>query len=97
MTMLGMAKKAGALLVGQKACEEAIVSGKAKLILLAKDAGRSTRRNFLHLSKKHEVELFEIADKQALGKPIGFQKAAVIAVTDFNWTKTLKESLNLGV
>ncbi len=35
-------------------------------------------------------------DKKSLGTLVGYKEAAIIAVTDVNWSERLKKSLNSG-
>ena len=46
MNLLGLCKKAGKTGSGEFQCEEAIRSGRARLVLLAADASENTRKRF---------------------------------------------------
>lgn len=91
--IFGLARRSRALLVGTKACEEALEMKTAKLIIIAKDAGNSTRRNFYHLAKKNNVEIIDIYSKKNLGQLVGFREAAVLVVIDSNFCEVLREAL----
>lgn len=94
--MLGLVRRSGALLIGQKACEEAILGNRVKLLILANDAGHATKRNFLHLAEKFAIDVIQCQDKKSLGTLIGYKEAAIIAITDVSWSERLKKSLNSG-
>lgn len=96
MSMLGIARKSGALLIGSKAAEEAIVSNRARLIILCADAGNSTKRNFRRLAEKCQVELVLFPSKIQLGKLIGVKEAAVVVLTEDSFAGRVKELINSG-
>lgn len=96
MSVLGIARKSGALLVGSKAAEEAIFRKKAKLIVLCDDAGNSTKRNFKHLAEKNNVEIISFPSKKGLGSLVGFAEASVIVLTNDNFVDSVKKLINSG-
>ncbi|MDD2430302.1 MAG: ribosomal L7Ae/L30e/S12e/Gadd45 family protein [Firmicutes bacterium] len=96
MSLLGIARKSGDLLIGSKASEEAILRRKAKLIILSEDAGNSTKRNFSHLAQKFQIEIMSFPSKESLGALIGFKEAAVIVLTNEDFVESVKKLINSG-
>ncbi len=96
MTILGLARRSGKIVVGCKACEESIKRQTAKLIIVAEDAGNSTKRNFWHLANKHHVKILDFKNKKSLGELVGFREAAVLVVTDTNFAQTIGELYKSG-
>ncbi len=96
MTMLGLARRSGKIVVGSKACEETIKQQRAKLIIIADDAGSSTKRNFKHLASKYGIKILNCQDKKSLGQLIGFREIAVLVVTEANFARIISESLKSG-
>ena len=80
--MLGFAQKAGKLASGELAVEQAVRSGKAKLILVAADASDNTRKNYLDMAKFYKIACQETLSKDQFGKAIGKPPRAALAVTD---------------
>ena len=84
LALLGLARRAGKLAIGEAAAAQAAADHKAKLILLACDAGEHTRRHMLALAtrKRPVAELSQ--DKAALGESVGFGPCAAVAVLDLD-------------
>lgn len=82
LTFLGLAKRAGKLSAGEDAVESALSAGKARLLILASDAGENTVRRAEHRSQAKLPILYLDADKAALGQALGWKDCAVAAVTD---------------
>ena len=80
--MLGIAAKAGALSSGAFAAEQAVRSGRAWLLIVAADASEQTRRNYEGLCRGCGVEMAVCGDKERLGRAIGKDERAAIAVTN---------------
>lgn len=72
---------------------EALHRGKAHLIVLAGDAGRSTARNLTHLAQAANCPVATVSTKSELGRALGLGPTAVIAILDINLTKGLRLAL----
>ena len=71
-SMLGIAKRAGALTLGTDGVLSAIASGSAKIVLLDALASDNTKKKFRDSCAFYGVELFETAPDRlgfAIGKP----------------------------
>ena len=71
-SMLGIAKRAGALTLGTDGVLTAISSGSAKLVLLDEAASDNTKKKFHDSCAFYGVELYETAPDRlgyAIGKP----------------------------
>lgn len=77
-----MAQKAGKLISGEDMCIESIRSGKAFLVLVAGDASLNTKKLFNDKCTYRNVTLKEFETKEILGKLIGKENRAVVAVVD---------------
>lgn len=89
---IGLARKAGALEVGSEAAETAVAKGRAKLVIVSSDAGRSTVGKLTELCEAKGVPIRISTDKVTLGKALGRRMVAVAAVTDRNFAdKMLKD------
>lgn len=88
LSLLGLAKKAGRLAVGQEAVEAALRQNRAKLVVLAQDAASNTMRRFQNRSG--EVLLATLPyTKEELGAAIGYRSCAVAAVCDDSFAQAL--------
>ncbi len=82
LSLLGLACRAGAVLSGEFSVENAVKKGKAKLCILAVDASDNTRKLFHDKCSSYNVPIIETGTKEELGKAIGKEYRASVAVTD---------------
>ena len=90
LNMVGLATRAGKVVAGSDGVQQAIRSGKAKLVILADDAARATVKRLTDKCTSYGVLHIVLADKQSLGKMTGGGQAAAIAVTDSNFANELR-------
>ncbi len=82
LSMVGLAKKARRLAAGESAVEDAVKSGKAKLVLVAADASENTRKLFTNRCTFYQVPLYFYSDKESLGRALGRDIQASVAIQD---------------
>ena len=93
-TLLGLALRAGKLAVGEEPVREALAGGKARTVLLARDASDRTRRKVE--PKLGDVPLTTLeATKETLGQALGRASCAICAVTDKGFAQSLSKHLEL--
>jgi ribosomal protein L7Ae-like RNA K-turn-binding protein len=88
--LIGLAKRAGKLACGADAVKES--GRRAKLILIANDAGNAVRREAAGYGKR-VVELPH--GKEELGCAVGRESCAVAALTDEEFARGVIEALNM--
>lgn len=91
--MLSLCQKAGKLLSGEFQCEQAVKSENAKMVIVAKDASTNTKKLFKDKCSYRNIPLYELGSKEQLGKIIGKDQRASLAVTDEKFYHKLKELL----
>ncbi|MEM1349508.1 MAG: DUF448 domain-containing protein [Myxococcota bacterium] len=74
--------RARQLAVGAEAVKEAMGSGSARLILMAKDAGDATRKKFVTNARRKDLEVLDDLDGNTLGALTGRDFVAVLAVNE---------------
>ena len=82
LSMIGMAARAGNIASGEFSTEKAVKSGKAYLVVLAKDASQNTKKHFSDMCAFRGTPYYEYADKTQLGKSIRKEYRASLAVTE---------------
>lgn len=82
ISLLGLATKAGKVVSGEFSTEKAIKSGKACLVIVAKDASDNTRKSFSDSCSYYQVPFAIYGTKDELGHGIGKQMRASLAVVD---------------
>lgn len=80
--LLGLARRAGRLAAGHEAVERAVVTGRARLVLVAGDASAASRERFRRLAEAHGVDFRVCGSKEELGRAVGSAPKAVLAILD---------------
>lgn len=93
-SFIGMAMKAGKLQSGEFACEKAVKTGKAMLIIVSTEASLNTKKNFSDMCSYRGVEIRFFGKKAELGKFSGKDMRAVLAVTDQGFARKLTEMID---
>lgn len=82
LSMLGIAAKAGRVVSGEFATENAVKAKKAYLVVTAADASENTAKKFRDMTDYYEVPLRVYGVKETLGGCIGKDYRSSLAVTD---------------
>ena len=94
LNLIGLAKKAGKLEVGEEPVGAAARSKHARLILIASDAADNTRRRALHFGEAGECICLEIPPtKEDLGRALGRTSCALLALTDIGFAEAIVKKL----
>ena len=89
LNLLGLAAKAGRVASGGYAVRQAIEKGQAKLLIIAKDGAAETVADFRRLAAKYVVKTVAILTKEQLGKSLGKEQRAAVAVLDAGFSEAL--------
>ena len=90
--LLGLARRAGKLEIGEALTAETVAAGKARAIFLASDIGEATRRKVLRHEER--VPVFTMPhDKETMGASLGFPGCAVCCLTDVGMARAAAEQL----
>lgn len=95
LSMLGLAKKAGKVASGEFSTEKAVKSKGAYLVVVSEEASDNTKKKFRNMCSFYQVPMYLYASKEALGKAVGCQFRASLAVLDEGFAKSLEEKLKL--
>ena len=87
LRMIGLAQRAGKIITGTELCEKAVKSGKAKLVILAREASASTVKIF----EKYPLDIVFVESRELLGKYTGKESRTVAVVTDEGFASTIKK------
>ncbi|HHX77131.1 MAG TPA: 50S ribosomal protein L7ae [Firmicutes bacterium] len=93
LNFLGLARRAGKLVLGREQCLAAVRKKKAKLVVLAGNAAYLTRKEFTDKCRYYGVPLFETGTKEEIGKALGKQPLSVIAFIDESFAAGLLKRL----
>ena len=94
LSMLGLAKKAGRVETGEEPVGAAARARKARVILVAQDAGPSSQRRAFSFAQTGECLCLTLpADKDALGRALGRTSVAMCAVTEIGFAGAIVKKL----
>ena len=89
LSMLGLAAKAGRVVSGEFSTEKAVKAQKAYLVIVAEDASANTRKRFKDMCSYYQVPILFMETREILGKVIGKEFRASIAVLDAGFAKAM--------
>ena len=81
LAYIGFARKSRQLVSGEFAVENAVKQNKAVVVVLASDASDNTKKKFRNMTENRGIPLFFVADKARLGRALGTEIRASLAVT----------------
>lgn len=87
--MIGMAMKAGSMVSGEFACETAVKTGKAYLVVVPKDASLNTKKLFSNKTSFYGIPYVEFGTKEELGHAMGKDMRSSAAITDEGFAKAI--------
>lgn len=95
LSLVGLAKKAGRLEIGEEPVGASARAGQAKLILVAVDAAENTRRRASHFADAGHVKWLSVPfTKTELGAILGRTTCAMVAFTDAGFAASLVKKLS---
>ena len=93
LNMISIAMKAGALVSGEFASEQAIKDGSGQLCVVATDASDGTKKSFSNSCQFYGVKYIEFGTKESLGHAIGKEYRASIVVCDENLSLSILDKI----
>ena len=94
LSLLGMARKAGKLELGEEPALGAARAKKARLLLVAHDAADNTYRRVRHVAETSSTTWCALPrTKSELGDAVGTTSCAIAALTDAGFAASLAEKL----
>lgn len=93
LSLIGLATKAGKAAGGEFLTEKSVKSGKAHMVLVALDASENTKKKFRNMCSYYQVPIFFLENKESLGKAMGKEARASLAVQDENFAAAIREKM----
>ncbi|GFI61091.1 putative ribosomal protein YlxQ [Clostridiales bacterium] len=91
LQFLGLCQRAGKMVSGETSVSGAIKDGSAELVIVAQNASDNTKKKFSDSAAYYNRNIVFFGDKFELGKAIGKDERAVIAVIDNGFAKKIVE------
>lgn len=93
LSLLGLAARGRNLASGEFLTEKAVKTGKAALVIVGTDASDNTKKMFTDMCTYRSVPIYFYATKEELGRALGKDLRASVAVTDFGMAENIKKHL----
>ena len=91
--MLGIAANSGNVVSGEFSTEKAIKTGHAYLVIVSEEASANTNKMFTNMTDFYEVPMYVFGTKEELGRCIGKEFRASLAITDENLANAVENKL----
>lgn len=89
LQFLGLAKRAGKVVLGEQQIIKEIQHKKAHLILLASDIGEQTRKRITNKCQFYDIPYVVVDDRQTLSQAIGATDRVAVAIMDNGFARKL--------
>ncbi len=93
LSLVGLATKAGKTVSGEFSTEKSVKTGKGLLVLAAEDASENTKKKFKNMCTFYQVPIYFFSDKESLGRAMGKDFRACLAVQDENFAEAIRKTL----
>ena len=93
--MLGIAAKSGNVVSGEFSTEKAVKTGHAYLVIVSEEASSNTNKMFTNMTTFYEVPMYVFGTKEELGRCIGKEFRASLAITDENLANAVEAKLKM--
>ena len=94
LSLFGLAARAGRLASGEFQTETAVKSGTACLVVVAEDASDNTKKLFQDKCSFYKVPVIVLGSKEELGKAIGKEYRASLAILDAGFAEAVMKKIN---
>ncbi len=93
LAFLGMARRAGNVVVGTDAVRQALRKGDVKLLILASDGSETQKKKLVPLAEARGVRWETLASSQELGAAVGAGSLTAVGVIGNEFAGELKKRL----
>lgn len=93
LSLIGLATKAGKIVSGEFSTEKSVKTGNGFLVVAAEDASENTKKKFRNMCSFYQVPICFYGDKESLGRAMGKEYRACLAVQDENFAKAIMKEL----
>ena len=94
MGRLGLARKAGRLVVGREAVQASLRGRRSRMVVLAEDAGASLRQQIVGQAERVGVPVYHFSTCRELGARFGRGKIDVVSLDDARFVQALRPLLD---
>ncbi|HHT44556.1 MAG TPA: L7Ae/L30e/S12e/Gadd45 family protein [Fastidiosipila sp.] len=89
LSHLGLARRAGKILIGQDQLQDGKHRDDLFLIVMTEDAGSTVRRKTEALSERRQIPLLVAFDRDELGRALGVGRCSIVGIIDKGFADAL--------
>lgn len=93
LSLVGLATKAGRTVSGEFSTEKAVKTGEASLVIVSEEASENTKKKFRNMCAYYRVPICFFGTKDDLGRAMGKEFRASLAVLDEGLGNALRKQL----
>ena len=93
LSLLGLSAKAGKIRSGEFQVEKAVKENQAFVVIVATDASDLSKKSYRDMCSFYQVPIYEYQTKEELGRCIGKEFRAAVAVVDEGFSKGIIKKL----
>lgn len=97
LSFIGICMKAGKLVSGEFSVDKAVKGGQAYLVLIADDVSAGSRKHYTDMCRYYHVPICSLSSKEELGKALGKEYRASLAVLDENMARALQKKIEAEI
>ncbi len=95
LSLLGLSAKAGKIRSGEFQVEKAVKENQAFVVIVATDASDLSKKGYRDMCSFYQVPIYEYQTKEELGRCIGKEFRAAVAVVDEGFAKGIIKKLEI--
>ena len=97
LSFIGICMKAGKLVSGEFSVDKAVKGGQAYLVLVAGDVSPGSKKHYTDMCRYYHVPILFLSSKEELGRTLGKEYRASLAVLDENMARALQKKIEAEV
>ena len=94
LNLIGLATKAGKTVSGELSTEKAVKDKKAAIVIVSDEASDNTKKMFSNMCTYYQVPIYILGGKEELGRAMGKEFRASLAVTDTGLAEAIVKQMN---
>ncbi|HAT55992.1 MAG TPA: 50S ribosomal protein L7 [Veillonellaceae bacterium] len=95
--LLGICRKAGRLLSGDRQVKDGLGKKTGCLLLIAADSSEESRRSYVNMAERAQISWEIFGNKEELGHALGKGPRTAVLITDPGFGKTISQKLKSGL
>ena len=95
--LLGLARRAGKVICGEKPSKDAVKFGRACVVVIASDASENTKKNITDSCRYYNIPYYIYGTKDELGHAVGNEFNACVTVSDVGFANSIEKCLQANI